>query len=212
VDFAFTSHGGIIRPLQIRSEILRLLEKIKPSHPKYVLEIGTCNGGTLLLLSQVAREDARIISVDLPLGLYGGGYPAWKCPFYQSFARKGQTIHLIRADSHVLNTREKVVSILQNQQLDLLFIDADHSYEGVKRDFEMYFPLVREGGAVILHDIAPHSPGSNCGVDQYWNEVKAKYEHIEFIEDCDQHGAGLGLIVKGGGGADTNLHAGEMKQ
>ncbi len=49
VDFAFTSHGGIIRPLQIRSEILRLLEKIKPSQPEYILEIGTCNGGDIVV-------------------------------------------------------------------------------------------------------------------------------------------------------------------
>jgi predicted O-methyltransferase YrrM len=41
------------------------------------------------------------------------------------------------------------------KRLDFLFIDGDHTYEGVKQDFEMYTPLVRKGGLVAMHDIVP---------------------------------------------------------
>ena len=34
--------------------------------------------------------------------------------------------------------------------IDFLFLDGDHSYEGVRRDFENYAPLVRPGGIVAL--------------------------------------------------------------
>lgn len=37
-------------------------------------------------------------------------------------------------------------------ELDLLFIDGDHSYEGVKRDLEMYLPKLRKGGVLVMHD------------------------------------------------------------
>jgi len=40
----------------------------------------------------------------------------------------------------------------QNIKIDLLFIDGDHSYEGVKLDFELYSKLVSPKGVIIIHD------------------------------------------------------------
>jgi predicted O-methyltransferase YrrM len=210
VNFAFTGCGGLIMPLQIRSEILQLLKIIELRMPKYVLEIGTSNGGTLFLLSRVATEDACMISIDLPLGAYGGGYPAWKRPFYKSFAQKGQTIRLIRADSHKPVTQEEVAAILQTNKIDLLFIDGDHTYGGVKKDFEMYEPFVRVGGMIVLHDIVSHRREHDCGVDKYWDEIKKNHEHLEFIENPNQPWAGLGLILKGGS-VKSNFNMGAIK-
>ena len=45
------------------------------------------------------------MSVDLPLGHFGGGYPLFKAPLYRSFARVGQSIELVRADSHASEKR-----------------------------------------------------------------------------------------------------------
>jgi len=45
---------------------------------------------------------------------------------------------------------------------DFLFIDGDHTYEGVEGDFEMYSPLVRRGGIIAFHDIVP-GPPENVG-------------------------------------------------
>lgn len=36
--------------------------------------------------------------------------------------------------------------------IDLLFIDGDHSYEGVKRDWALFTPFVRSFGVVVFHD------------------------------------------------------------
>lgn len=197
VNYAFTGGGGLIKPLQVRSEILQLLKIIELRAPKYVLEIGTANGGTLFLFSRVSADNACMISLDLPLGPFGGGYPAWKRTFYKSFAKKEQTIRLIRADSHEQATQEKVAAILQANKIDLLFIDGDHTYEGVKKDVEMYEPLVKDGGMIVLHDIVSQREEHGCGVDRYWNEIKGKKEYQEFVENPDQRGAGLGLIIKG---------------
>ena len=40
----------------------------------------------------------------------------------------------------------------QDIKIDLLFIDGDHSYEGVKLDFELYSKLLSPKGVIILHD------------------------------------------------------------
>jgi hypothetical protein len=42
---------------------------------------------------------------------------------------------------------------VEDESLDFVFIDADHSYEGVMRDVQAWAPKVRKGGIVFGHDI-----------------------------------------------------------
>ncbi len=39
---------------------------------------------------------------------------------------------------HSIETLRKIEGILRDNKVDFIFIDADHSYEGIKKDFEMY--------------------------------------------------------------------------
>lgn len=42
--------------------------------------------------------------------------------------------------------------VLQDIKIDFLFIDGDHTYEGVKKDFDLYSKLLSENGLIIIHD------------------------------------------------------------
>ena len=42
--------------------------------------------------------------------------------------------------------------VLQDIKIDVLFIDGDHTYGGVKKDFELYSNLLSENGIIIIHD------------------------------------------------------------
>ena len=42
--------------------------------------------------------------------------------------------------------------VLQDIKIDLLFIDGDHSYEGVKKDFDLYSTILSDNGIIIIHD------------------------------------------------------------
>jgi hypothetical protein len=42
--------------------------------------------------------------------------------------------------------------IRQDIKIDVLFIDGDHSYEGVKQDFELYSNILSNNGIIIIHD------------------------------------------------------------
>ncbi|MBS7612607.1 class I SAM-dependent methyltransferase, partial [Candidatus Bathyarchaeota archaeon] len=167
-SFPFRFKGLTIKPAQVKEEITVLLRILKSLNLRRCLEIGTAGGGTLFLFAQASRPDALLISVDLPGGPFGGGYPAWKMPLYKSFTRYAtQKIHLLRADSHDPSTLRRVKEILGDAPLDFLFIDGDHTYEGVKKDFEMYSPLVRKSGIIAFHDIVPGPPENVGGVPEF---------------------------------------------
>ncbi|MGC8776165.1 MAG: class I SAM-dependent methyltransferase [Minisyncoccia bacterium] len=191
-NFSWNFYSGLIRPMQIKEEFVELLKIFQELKPKYIMEIGTANGGTLFCYSKLAPNDATIISIDLPEGPFGGGYPEWKMPIYQAFKKENQTLHLLREDSHQQETLEKVKEILNGNKLDFLFIDGDHSYEGVKKDFEMYSPLVKKGGIIAFHDIVNKNiTRVDIEVPMLWEEIKGKYKFLEFVKDRFNYGIGV---------------------
>jgi predicted O-methyltransferase YrrM len=196
--FGFRSVGIRILPGQVRSEITQLLKLLAENPPARLLEIGTAGGGTFFLFARVASEDALLISADLPHGQFGGGYPKWRGRLIQSFGHARQQVHLLAVDSHAPETLQRIQGLLKGNQLDFLFIDGDHRYEGVKADFEMYSPLVRPGGLIGFHDIVPGPPENAGGVAVFWQELKKKYPAREFVADWKQGGYGIGLVVKEG--------------
>nr|WP_246525710.1 class I SAM-dependent methyltransferase [Thalassovita aquimarina] len=188
--------GRPIRPMQLSPELSALIKIVAENKPKTVLEIGTARGGTLLLLCRFASPDATVISVDLPYGRNGGGYPKWKENHYKSFAMPGQKLHLIRADSHAPETVQKVQDLLGDQGVDFLLIDADHSYEGARQDFESYGSLLTENGTIAVHDILPNHSDPSIEVNRLWREIEAddSYDTETIVADPRQGNCGIGLV------------------
>jgi len=186
-------------PQQIRYEVeLKLIKILERLRPRLILEIGTARGRTILLWTRVAFNDATIISIVLLGGPFGGECPYFRGITYRFFSIDKQKIHLIRGDSHNPRTLEKVKKILRGKELNFLFIDGDHTYEGVRKDSEMYSPLVRNEGVVAFHDIVPHDrvhdSYGQVGVPKFWNEAKNKYRHLEIVKDLGRGWAGIGVL------------------
>ena len=159
-----------IRPSQIPSEIKELLKEVKAISPSTILEIGTYKGGTLYLFTRFLNPQ-RIITIDLP-----DAYPPEKIKFFRLFG-PDKELYFLRSNSHSIETVNRVSYILKSDKIDFLFIDGDHSYKGVKLDFEMYRKFVRKGGIIAFHDIAH----PKLGVIRFWNEIKYKYPSKEII-------------------------------
>ncbi len=193
VNFTLNTAGSLIAPSQFQSELEQLAELVKQRKPKVVVEIGTAKGGTLAVWCALADSAATLVSIDLPGGMHGGGYPKWRTLVYRRFTQPKQSLYLLRVDSHLPATWEDLKKILPDK-IDFLFIDGDHTYEGVKKDFEMYSPLVRDGGIVAFHDICTHPPEWKCDVDKFWREIKTKYKSREYIENPNQSIYGIGVL------------------
>jgi predicted O-methyltransferase YrrM len=92
--------------------------------------------------------------------------------------------------------------VLDEEPVDFLFIDGDHSYKGVRQDFETYSKLVRPGGLIAMHDIVenPHDP--TIEVSSFWQELKSETDVAQITEFVDPsatpgmpvESAGIGAI------------------
>lgn len=174
-------------PLQVDYEIKSLLEIINKESPKIILEIGTASGGTIFLFIQIASNNTEFISIDMPFGKFGGGYLRSHIPLFKLFVNNKQNLHLIRGDSQNQETLNKLSEILQHKKIDFLFIDGDHTYEGVKSDFNLYKNFVKPGGIIAFHDI--QTPG--IGVNKFWNEIKNNFTYNEFVAFNSTYGIGI---------------------
>jgi cephalosporin hydroxylase len=189
LDLVFTYAYGFFEPIQIRDEILEALRQIQVLRPRYVVELGTAHGGTLLLWSRVAHPEATLITIDLPGGQFGGGSSILRVPLIRRLGLPRQKIHIIRADSHSGGTLEQTRTYLDGHAADFLFIDADHTESGVRADYRMYSPLVRPGGIIGFHDIAIQSP--EYGVQTLWKELSERGNARAILAKPNPFGIGL---------------------
>ena len=92
-------------------------------------------------------------------------------------------ISLIKGFSSSPKTILNLKNILKNKKIDLLYIDGDHSYNAVIKDFEMYFPLVREGGFIIFDDYLPDYHDPYKAINDICNKYSKELNIIGLTED-----------------------------
>jgi predicted O-methyltransferase YrrM len=155
VEFLLAEGAGGIEAWQIPEEFRALARLVEQRRPRTVLEIGTADGGTLFAHTRLAHEEELIVSIDLPHGPFGGGYPARRIPLYESFVGPTQRLELLRVDSHAASTAALLERVLAGRSIDYAFIDGDHTYDGVRKDFELCLRFAAPDAVIAFHDIAP---------------------------------------------------------
>lgn len=139
------------------------------------MEIGVHNGGSMsMIISNPNNNTTNIIGIDLFEDMYDPSKHLNKSKFntYQYFKRDNLSINktrtnlnklqnmynnnsdisLIQGNSYFDSTEEKFLNVLQENKLDLLFIDGDHTEQGVKNDYERFEKYVKNGGYIIFDD------------------------------------------------------------
>lgn len=124
------------------------------------VEIGCYAGGSVCLVSQ--RKNTNLISIDL-------GHPIPQEVTLRNlnkFNINDNKFNYIKGDSKKLETLSELKKLIN--EIDVLFIDGDHSFNGVISDFEIYSPLVKSGGYIIFDDYNDkiHSPQVKPAVDK----------------------------------------------
>ena len=187
---AIQEFGAVQRTWELQS----LLGLVLRRTPLTVVEIGTYLGGTLACWPAVSDPGARLVSIDMIQEPENLERRSSNVERIRRQLTPRQRLIEIEGDSHSAQTLTRLKAVLDDDPVDLLWIDGDHSYEGITADMEMYAPLVRRGGLIALHDIHGSAafPTSQCHT--YWREAKRRYRTAEFIADRSA-GAGMGIGV-----------------
>jgi glycosyltransferase involved in cell wall biosynthesis len=194
------AHGAV----QKVTELEWLLAQAATTDMKVIVEIGSASGGTFWAFAKIADPHALIVSIDMPSGspidVNGGKdvYAGRDRERMRLYVSETQRCRLIDGNSQEQETFNQLIDTLGVWPIDFLFIDADHRYEGVKRDYDMYSPLVRPGGLIGFHDIIPQND-RRSGVHKLWAELKQTEATLEFVgNDSFAFGSwgGVGVVRK----------------
>ena len=135
------------------------------------VEIGCYAGGSSCLILQ--RPNTEVFAIDL-------GTPVPQSVVMKNvhkFNIHNNKFEYIQGNSQQIVTLDKLKSLID--EIDVLFIDGDHSAQGVKNDFSMYSPMVKQGGYVVFDDYLDkvHSPQVRGAVDDIVSNISG-YEII----------------------------------
>jgi len=147
--------------------------------------LGSGGGYVPRLMRQAQRdlnlEGARTFLVDGAPSVSQERKKVWGSPYWlkeeSTFRKNYPDIEI------VLQLTEKAfneVFVPNNITIDYLHIDADHHYDGVKRDWDLYHTLVSDNGVITLHDTTNYR--EPCGVPQLVDEIRAggEYDIVNF--------------------------------
>ncbi len=198
---------------QRKHEIISLWELYLRAKPKVVVEIGVSQGGTFAAWCHLGDPFATIIGIDRcindclprrgenvhpsiapqkshPMSDQGGGIFA--------LGKGGQTIHAINGWSTEDSTFSQLKEILGDRKIDWLWTDSSHEEKMFAKEFEMYFPLVAEGGVFCTHDVQ-YSSHPDVTKWAEWERIKMNAEYsacFEFRGSRTDESFGIGTLIK----------------
>jgi len=157
-------------------ELEQLLVLFRELDPMRVLEVGVWHGGTLWHWLQGGRT---VVGIDNAMA-ESDQWEEWAL-------EAGSTLYLIQGDSHDPSV---IVTAENCGPYQFAFIDAGHTYEEVKADWDAYGRMVEPGGLVAFHDIMPRA---DYGVDRLWAELKAGGHWLEISAGRPDY-CGIGVL------------------
>ena len=160
--------------IQDSKELSWLTSRVESISPKIIVEIGIERGGTLKIWESIAckHSGALVIGVDIT--------KAHVDPRIQY----SDSVQFVIGSSHDASVINEVKAILNGRQIDFLFIDGDHSPQGVEQDWREFSQLVKPGGLIGFHDI------------QCCPEVKSFFGSLPGKRESMVVSIGTGLITK----------------
>ena len=151
------------------------------------VEIGTLHGGSLiatLIALQDAGSPQRVVCIDPLDGYYGAGLdpksavPVDRNTVEENINRFGFARRQVKIVQHY-STEKKAIGALKGHKIASLFIDGDHSYEGIKADWANYAPLVVPRGYVMLDN---YNDASWPGITEFVHrELKGCSEEWQIV-------------------------------
>jgi predicted O-methyltransferase YrrM len=143
---------------QNQAELFYVVATAKFIRAKNIFEFGTFTGRTTYYLA-CSTENTEVSTLDLPPG-HEGRY-IQNVGYYFAGTEQEKNIKQI-----FVNSRE-FDPLPYKSSMDFIFVDGDHSYDGVKNDTEKALTMIAPGGVIMWHD---YGPSRDLGLAKYFTE------------------------------------------
>ncbi len=168
---------GLIPPRTMHSDAdaRALLDAAR--HARRVVEIGVYEGASALALCDALAPGAELHLID-PFGAHPDALPrGWGASEWATRRAVARAVRRRGADAprvrwHIALSGD--VAVRWEGEVDVVFIDGDHSQDGCERDWADWHPFVKPGGRVVFHDARAGErggrglPGPTAVVDHHF--------------------------------------------
>lgn len=166
-------------PNEFSNYMVFLYKIMKKKWLSNYLCIGPERGGEFFTIDSYFRrinpKFKKSVCIDISKQILTNGFPEYKAIY---------DVEYIHANSHNITWKNIPLDVA-----DICFIDGDHTYEGVKKDFMMVKDHCKY---IVFHDIRC----SFWGVEKFWEEIKVNYHHWEFVDDTlTEVPIGIGMLL-----------------
>lgn len=141
---------------------------VKQIRPKCVLELGTGFGASTVYMAK-AIENGYVVSVDN----YDGGYASSPNVINNNFLTKlglSNKVVLLKGNTH--QTRSTLEAAKLKIAPEILFMDADHGYEGLITEYNNIVPILPKEHIVVIDDLIANLPD----VRNFLVDLMGRYE------------------------------------
>lgn len=147
----------------------KILELVEQHRPTVCVELGTWMGASAIPVARsIRRWGGTLTCVDTWAGTVDGQF-LYRAPWMlASCARNLMEAH-VSGNVRLIPATTIEASFWWTAPIDYLYVDADHSYDGVAADLRAWLPKLRPGGLILGDDY-----GSDMypGVKQAWDECE----------------------------------------
>jgi predicted O-methyltransferase YrrM len=146
---------GLDAPQTQTTEAERTLLREFLTGRRVIVEIGVFEGFTTKYLADWAEKKSKVFGVDTfspgRLGICWG----------ELIAKRHNRSHIAASKLSLVNASSTMVGVLVPKQVDFVFIDGDHSLNGISSDWSFWTDRCLPGGIIALHDVL------STGKDQF---------------------------------------------
>ena len=170
-------------------ELQQFINFLKTRQVRSYIEIGVRHGGTLFRVATALPKGSLIVAVDQPQGAWGADSANNLRNVIDRLSSIGYNAKVVFGNSSSQETIQRVKEI--SQKFDAAFIDADHRYDSVLKDYKAYSPFCE---LVAFHDIVGYGcrSGNNLvEVPRLWSEIRSDRHNYEIVEKNSQMGIGI---------------------
>lgn len=179
--------------MEIKTRI-QILELLDNPFTSIVAELGCAEGNfSRDLLTAGVGQLVMVDNWGTIQGVTGDG------SFNQGWHEKNYYDAMEKVSSHGDNVKvlrgltTEMASQVQDNSIDLLYLDAGHSYEAVMADLKAWYPKVKDMGIIAGHDYLNPAYGVNKAVEEFVNN----YTEIHTIPEEKDEDAGFWFVKFG---------------